>query len=739
MSQSAPSIVEYTLYLDSNSREKKPADDDTNPTNNITLPTPFHQRSDVVQLSLASLEMSLSQYNIEPRWQALYFDEGLDLFVTDDQYMDLIQFVIDENGTLVVGKLPPKLNPILQVLADGPDYGNNTYKKFIFSTHYPHGLALRDIFSTIQNMRVISTPLSETTYYNIANLVEEDVVIEIIDATTFSLDWSAGPVAALPMFPTPVNYYGFLSTPHIADPLYLAALVTAALDQEAPGHWQVSYDRDTGKFSVKWTGPSYDLAQVIPSTLLIPNTNSLPYLMGFGPSHMNIPLVKNQYIPAQTELQSILQQSATINLEPTLLVAPECYRCKSEIDIDPGNYNPPQLMSNVNRQLNRFYFDGGCAYANTPYQFAYSTPSGACFTIDIPFGLYDPQVLAEYLQTSIRQHPEPTGRISDMEIQWDLNAGQFVFSSTSNFGLEFDQASGDLALRMGFYPLSYRNDSFYRSPRPFYFPTKGCCGGAIPDRNLSNIYVPIVIDSERRFVIQVSKPRPLSLLHSPTYNGTEGTLTFTTQINETTFVAHGYQPMDVIEVLTLTGQTYVFVVKEIPAYNQFVVYAGSVDVSIFADPLASVCTVLGDVITTNIYFTCGPSMVLPKVLGFSEQDYLWSYAASQTMWTAPAQFTLDWPNYVLVEITDPNGATRSVHQWETDVKPRILGKLILYPQYRLERGLSYNMALSDLRFVDRITIRLLNPDHTLYEMHGKEWSCSLILRCLEKSIQMTCL
>jgi hypothetical protein len=752
------SLTDYTIYADSNTRETKLIDNienmDDNPTNDITIITDFNQRLNVCQLSLGSLEMSLAQYNIEPEWQELFFDEGLDIFVTDHPALeDLIKFSIDENGTVYTAFIPPKLNPIVNIVATGTDYGSGTYKQFIFTTQYPHCLHLMSIFAERQYgespFNLISTLFDgDNAYFDVRNLNLAKINLTILDDFEYLVDFSEPTLALNPkpnVSVTPVtSILGYLSSPHIADMDLLAQLITASMDQIIPHHWLITYSQKTGKFAVKWRGPSYEVTQASPATLLVPNMHCLPFLMGLGINHKNIPIPQVSHPSPLTELQ-LTTQHGVVNEMVNSLVGQDCFRCRSKIEIDPGNYRPEQLMSNINRQLNRFYFDGGCQFNNDPWIFVYSNSCGECYSVELPFGTYAPEMLSLYLSTRIVND----GHIGFFEVEWDAINGRFVFTSDANFGLEFDQCTGDLALRMGFYPLSYRNSSYYVSPRPFFFPTKGCCQGQytlsdhsilqVPLRNLSYIYVPVVIESERKFVIQISKPRPINRTNGLHHDVNTNHITFTTTVmrdGNLVPVAHGYQRFDVVE-FTAGNTTYSLVVVEVLYLDQFVVDAGSIDVAALI-AANSFCSTLGDVITTNMYFTCAPSKVLSKVLGFTDEDYLWSFARSRDMWIAPAQFTLDWPNYILIEITEPNGATRNAHNWENDKKSKILAKAILYPQYRMERSLPVSMYLPDFRIVNRIHIRLLNPDHTLYKLHGKEWSITLILKCLEKTLTPMC-
>jgi hypothetical protein len=399
-------------------------------------------------------------------------------------------------------------------------------------------------------------------------------------------------------------------------------------------------------------------------------------------------------------------------------------------------------MANLSRQLNRFYFDPGCNYSATPSVLFYSTQCGVCQQLTIPFGMYCPNSLATFLTANMS--------IPGIQVTWDINAGQFQFAATDDFGLEFDAnltpQNVELAYKLGFYPISYRNNNTYRSILPFYLPTKGCCGTSIPDRHLSYVYTYLpqaMMNNQKRFLIEVSKTRSIETIGPVVDNG-DGTLSITTQYAALSFVAHGFQVLDVVEV-TVSGVTYEMTVTRVDAYNQFTVELGSIPASVFSPlpgPAVNLCLRLSNAITTNLYFSCANNNVLARTLGFNECDYLWS-PENPTTWVAPALYCLDYPNYVLVELTQPMGATHNMHAWNTDAThtdtlTAVLAKVILYPQFRMERSFPFHMNIPDLRVITRVQIRILNPDHSLYRLHNRDWSFTLVFHAVEKSINQLC-
>ena len=114
-----------------------------------------------------------------------------------------------------------------------------------------------------------------------------------------------------------------------------------------------------------------------------------------------------------------------------------------------------------------------------------------------------------------------------------------------------------------------------------------------------------------------------------------------------------------------------------------------------------------------------------------------------TSWIAPALYSLDYPTYVLVEMTQPIGATHNMHPWNTDVDhtdtiSNVLAKVIIYPQFRMERSFPFTMIIPDLRIINRVGIRILNPNHTPYKLHGRNFSFTLVMQSVMKGINQLC-
>lgn len=747
------SSQEYSIYIDSYNRELKLDSDPNfnNVTNDVVIPIKMPTgRMPVAELHLGSLELPLAQYTVEDEWKNIYFDEGLTLIP------ELTEFVVTENGTPVVAQLPPTLNPIVAV-------DNNNSTSPIFTTQYPHGLNIMDAYTTWnQSIQLISTPITDSSVYN---LNSGNASLMILSDTQFTLEL-AGAIDFQIFGPN--SYYGYVHAPTIPNPTILAAIVTAGLQYSAPNHWLVTYSEATGRFKITWVGGVIcNAEEVVPAYVSIQNCyRALASIMGFGQVDIQIPVpVREQnFTSAQSEFMEIIRARDAIPQPREYgLCAPNCYQCKAHIEIDVGNYGANELGANMSRQWNRFYFDQGClseTSTGVASQFVYSDACGVCYSIDIYYGKYTPEQLAAYIQS------EMSAQITDISVTYSLadasspgsSLGVFIFSASEVFGLEWDQSvrTQDLATRMGFLPIGYHNLNYYESSRPFFTPVKGCCSvDNDPLQYTSYVYSPFVLGNERKFSIERSKPRPQDA--SGTLTGTAAGLVYDPVTNVTTIItpfAHGFQVGDVIGIRFKDIQPgsdptvyyYYFVVDSVVDWQTFTIDAGSVDLSPMPGPdgpPTGVCVYLDGPVVGNLYFTAcdtpanvKPSTVMSRILGYAERDYFPD--PNLPTWTSPACFSLDWPTYLLMTVTDPVGDTHSEHSWGADNMTQILSKIILYPQYRLERSFPMQMQLPDLRVINRMRIAFLNPDHSLYHMHGRDWSGTIVMTVIEKKINQLC-
>ena len=101
------------------------------------------------------------------------------------------------------------------------------------------------------------------------------------------------------LYPSSGGVFGYLHAPPIASPALLATIVNAALNDVAPGEFQVSYSPTTGRFSFQYISASTSCivggspSSHIPVTvsLRILTGNVIGALMGFGVGNIKWPFL----------------------------------------------------------------------------------------------------------------------------------------------------------------------------------------------------------------------------------------------------------------------------------------------------------------------------------------------------------------------------------------------------------------------------------------------------------------
>jgi len=710
---------EYTWAVDSvNGRCPT---DPKNPTNDLDIPTRMPRlRTPVTQIYLGSIELPLAQFLVERLWNTLYFDEGVRLIVNTDSDLCTREFTVIVNGTPVTAILPILYNPVVDVDVTDPTAP-------IFTTMFDHALDLRGEWNWGSPIQLVSTPLTDP---NIINLTLTNPHLTVLSPNTFQLSGIPPTV-----FPNPGGIYGYVHAPPIASPALLAQITQAALNLVAPGEFRLSYDINTGRFTFQSirtvngtcvTNPPLAHENLV---IAIPTRNCLAALMGFGCG--NVP------VPTPPSLTQNLECKVDTTCQTFVLEGGFGYQCFSQIRIMPGNYGPESFAGQLNLQWNRFFFDGGCS--NNPLLrpvFVFSSSNGACVSFPIEFGTYTPDTFAEYVETQMNLL-DPLG--NTYTVSWDMATGLFCFkidTPGATFGLEFaDPANTFNPAILGFDAVAHRGQNTYCSTTPFQVPTNSCCGTDTL-RFSSLVFAPRVFPGQGKFVIQVNPPRCVPTAFLTDLGGGVVEI-FTTAPN---LLAHGLQPEDLVEVRdTATGTTYELRVIEVVDAFRIHAEIGSVAPFIGAVNLpVSFC--YGDAPVASLLWADRqrPNPLPPRFLGYTYQDALFDPSVPIPPFVSPNSFDLEGPKYLLMVITDPNGATHTNHAWEQNNIPNVFAKVILYPQFRLERNYPMIMYVPSVVQVEKMHFIFLNPDHTPYQFHGKQWSCTLNMAVPEAQLEMTC-
>lgn len=725
--------VSYTFYFDTIARDKSciPADP-KNQTNPVDLPVQLSRdKAAYSQLYLASLEMpKLAQYTVEQDWQTLYFSEGLQLRVDDTDDDCVRSFTVLQNGSPITAVLPAFLNPIASVTGPG-----TTTPVIAFTL--AHGLEILGACSQDDPIRLIST--------NVVGAPALATSFTIIDPFTVQLNLPAPVVWTAP--------FGYLYAPSITSPNELVCKLNAAFDAVAPGEFRLSYDPTTSLFSfcvlrpnlgqVCFNGPAANCPPQIPSAL---SYCSQPYNNCRPPAQTNQDSVAIS-IQGSLCLSYIMGFGRCNSQLPIPNIAPYCVTgqsgfcaCESHAVIPPGNYDAVGLGSALSLQLNRFYFNGGCASDPTKEEtFVFNDSCGVCHSISIPYGLYSPVTFAQYLETQMNILDPGPGYV----VEYSPTLG-FCFSTTdgSNFSLEFSDPtiSSDIPGRLGFTPNSFRGRSSYCSVLPVNVPLKNCCIDTA--HYLNNIYEISVNNSTQQFSMNVTLPRAIPFVSIAAGPGPQEATICTGNAVAGTGFAHGFNVGDVVTVTTTAPATFQFKVVTVIDAFCFVVDLGSVPIGSL--PLVGSCVSISEIPILNLYFGASPCQVnpiKPTLLSFLPEDVLYAPGSSSPLVvTGNTLFNLDQPPYVLLVVQFPGNLwTRNSHtNGKQDTIQYVLAKIILYPNFKIERIYPTSGFVQELNKATKLRLVLLNPDHTPYKFHNSDWSGTIVYLCPERQTFFGC-
>lgn len=705
-------------------------------------------------ISLGTLEIPLTQYTVEEEWSRVYFDEGYVFPVMDDptnitRIMTLVN--ADRNETLDF-IIPAHVNPIDSVV---PIAGG-----FRITTRFEHGLEVLPIWDW-ELPRIIGQSVDASLLTLSVNNVN------VIDPFTFDFFTTAPSIAS-----GPGSYVYF---PRYPSPQHVADAINHLLSQ-SDSDWAALCQFLVSNTSLSLTLQNGGTENVFPDTT--PPSFRLASLVGFQPCGCNTSRLPPSLQPLCPDIpkiadprflfQSRFQQKNACRNE---IVARFPSSCQTFVRIPPGNYTPETYRAELEFQLNRFYFRIAPDLVSTSNsQFVFTDTTGTLQTIPIPSGQWSPQDFAAFLQTSMNT-ADPNGNYSVQAIRDDttnLITFQFEELGGQHFSLEFsaDGSTPDVPIRLGFDPVALRGRSLYRSSRPFVVPSLGCCSGPgspVAERGSRNIYS-VQVDTQRRtFSIIATRPPVLIATNSGAGCAGANTYLLTVPNGAPPYFTTGLKIGDVIRMVSqTTGDVYTGQVVDIPAYNQVCVTFADVlpagDYAISHDPDANFSLYLPAPYNqqgTNS-FTDASSSVRAEMLGFSPGAIMPNRPApfnigcvgkcrsggcqgtatappnldAATGYTSNLNYNLQHPNYLLVELELDNVSTNIQHRWASDTKHTLLAKVLVYPELRVERVVPMVVTFPTSSFVKGFAIKVLNPDHTAYKFHGRDWSGTLVLTCM---------
>ena len=106
---------------------------------------------------------------------------------------------------------------------------------------------------------------------------------------------------------------------------------------------------------------------------------------------------------------------------------------------------------------------------------------------------------------------------------------------------------------------------------------------------------------------------------------------------------------------------------------------------------------------------------------------------------APAQWNLEAPSYILIDLGLQHMSATITHRCGNSVMSQFFAKIVLYPNFKEVRQTPSQAIGTGVSVVSSLRLRLLNPWHTLYFTHGREWSITVILATGTKAVRAECM
>lgn len=98
-------------------------------------------------------------------------------------------------------------------------------------------------------------------------------------------------------------------------------------------------------------------------------------------------------------------------------------------------------------------------------------------------------------------------------------------------------------------------------------------------------------------------------------------------------------------------------------------------------------------------------------------------------WVSRFPVDLRGPTYVMMQIVDPIGSAQCEHVSADGTASGYIGKCVFMSIFRtLHEPVPRVMKFFPARRVTEIHVRLLNPNGTLYELHGMHWSATFLFK-----------
>lgn len=382
------------------------------------------------------------------------------------------------------------------------------------------------------------------------------------------------------------------------------------------------------------------------------------------------------------------------------------------IHIPEGDYSTAaDVIQAIQFQLNRFVLTSG-----TTYTFQINLPD-ELETHSITMGMigrFTAETLCQYL----------TALMSAANVQITFNTNQFLFArsggQTTVFELDF--SGSNVAQILGFQTIIYAGKTSYRSDETNIY------AGSTYDLRCASTGRPN----------QVQFSAHAGVLHTDLKQFETAVGAAQIRIKTLTTVHHGFQTNDIVRI---NGD------PNIPA-NKLIVITSTTStgtVNTFHASLYGIpwITNNGDTFgkmhrfeipTINLLNTHNSR--LSHLLGFRAHDLIWSQSNKSDHILALNDVNVAPEPYIIVQMLYPDQSlTPYDHHYNQEPPlPYVLGKVTLIKPTNnfYNKPYTTKIFMTSVHRLAQLHVRFLNPDGSLYQLHGRPWSMTLKVSLYDK-------
>jgi len=388
------------------------------------------------------------------------------------------------------------------------------------------------------------------------------------------------------------------------------------------------------------------------------------------------------------------------------LVSYEQASVAKEIILPAGDYgrDPDLLSAQIQRSLNQFYLAPGQDINVLAFNFTDSR--SVQHVISMSQGNYSANGFAVSLADNLNSAESGTAEYdvfcstNGITIRSLINDQRFAIDFTNDQYHEFAQ-------QFGFLPTLYNGRSIYESS-----------GLGIKNFSQTSPYI-YTLTSSPTLQMHIQSAPIGNMFSISTLNSENYTIVCESQV-------HGLQPSDIVTMRSINAPDGVKMIVDtvVDAY-EFTLFAPK-----FANFGQISSMERSDRAIARFVFpsTSGLKSLGSQTLGYSTRQAINTNLDRSNVF-ASFPMSLTPVPYVLIELVSPTGMTNFSHAWNGEIIHNLIAKVDMTSSdsSKIEPLTNALVRFYGIQGITKVELRILNPNHTLYQLHGQQWSGTIEL------------